>query len=84
MRSSVPVWKIGLFMRGCLPGSKLICEGRSPGSRLIFCRGCPPEEVFEEVLWRGGPVIGSTGLGGSGTIDPLAGAMNVPGMTCRA
>ncbi|KAL0378527.1 UNVERIFIED_CONTAM: hypothetical protein Sradi_3158200 [Sesamum radiatum] len=43
-------------MRGCLPGSGLICEGRLPGSRLIFYRGCPPEEVFDEVLWRGGPV----------------------------
>ncbi|KAL0313522.1 UNVERIFIED_CONTAM: hypothetical protein Sradi_5751500 [Sesamum radiatum] len=80
----MPMWKTRLFMGGCLPGSGLIREGHLPGSGLIFCRGCPPEEVFEEVLWRGGPVSGSAVLEGLGTIVPFAGARDVPGTTCRA
>ncbi|KAL0433981.1 UNVERIFIED_CONTAM: hypothetical protein Slati_2732400 [Sesamum latifolium] len=52
--------------------------------RACFLRGCPLEEVFEEVLWRGGSINGSAGLGGPRTTVPLAGTRDVPGTTCRA
>ncbi|KAL0355031.1 UNVERIFIED_CONTAM: hypothetical protein Sradi_3950000 [Sesamum radiatum] len=50
---------------------------------IIYCmihrspKGVPsptPKEVSEEVLWCGGLVNGSAGLGDPGTITPLAGA----------
>ncbi|KAL0409486.1 UNVERIFIED_CONTAM: hypothetical protein Sradi_1883000 [Sesamum radiatum] len=44
----------------------------------------PPEEVFEEVLWRGGSFNRSAGLGGLRIVVPLAGARDVPVTTCRA
>ncbi|KAL0454817.1 UNVERIFIED_CONTAM: hypothetical protein Slati_0820900, partial [Sesamum latifolium] len=48
------------------------------GEGLAFCGGCPLEEVFEEVLWRGDLVNGSAGLGGPRTTVPLAGTRDVP------
>ncbi|KAL0462484.1 UNVERIFIED_CONTAM: hypothetical protein Slati_0136000 [Sesamum latifolium] len=50
----------------------------------LLSADCPLEEVFEEVLWRGGSVSGSAGLGGPRTTIPLAGTRDVLGTTCRA
>ncbi|KAL0405820.1 UNVERIFIED_CONTAM: hypothetical protein Slati_3895900 [Sesamum latifolium] len=70
----------GLICEGCLPRSGLIREGCLPGSRAYFLR----RRCFEEVLWRGGSVSGSAGLGGPRTTVPLAGTRDVTDTTCRA
>ncbi|KAL0458648.1 UNVERIFIED_CONTAM: hypothetical protein Slati_0492000 [Sesamum latifolium] len=91
LRRMPPSWNIykkthgqGLFVKGACLGQGLFLNDACLGAGLAFCEGCPLEEVFEEVLWRGGSVSGSAGLGGPRTTVPLAGSRDVPGTTCRA
>ncbi|KAL0361797.1 UNVERIFIED_CONTAM: hypothetical protein Sradi_3864200 [Sesamum radiatum] len=71
-------------MKGVCLGQGLFAKDVCLGAGFTFCRGYPPEEVFEEVLRRGGSISVSAGLGGPGTVVPLARAKDVPGTTCRA
>ncbi|KAL0448330.1 UNVERIFIED_CONTAM: hypothetical protein Slati_1389400 [Sesamum latifolium] len=70
----------GLFMKDVCLSQGLFVKDACLGAGLTFCRGC----LLEEVLWSGGSVSGSVGLGGPGTVVSLAGARDVPGTTCRA
>ncbi|KAL0395404.1 UNVERIFIED_CONTAM: hypothetical protein Slati_4506600 [Sesamum latifolium] len=65
-------------------GQDLFVKDTCLGARITFCEGCPLEDVFEEVLWRGGLVSGSVGLGGPRTVIPLTGVRDVRGTTCRS